>query len=96
MAVVRRIGPASAFKVGLVVYAILGLIGGVLCALVALAGVPFARHAHMPLMGSMVGLFAVALCPIFYGIIGGMVTLISALLYNLASNWTGGLEVEIN
>ena len=59
----------------------------------ALAGVPFAPHAHSP---RLVGLFAVVLCPILYGIIGGIGLLISALLYNLASGWVGGLELEIN
>jgi hypothetical protein len=93
MAIVRHLGPASAFKVGFVVYAILGFIAGLFCSTLALAGVPFAPHAHLP---RLVGLFAVVLCPILYGIIGGIGLLISALLYNLASGWVGGLELEIN
>jgi hypothetical protein len=95
MAVVKRIGPASAFKVGLVSYGLLGLIAGVFCSLIALAGVSFAPHMHMPFGGAM-GLFAVILCPIVYGIIGGIAAVIGALIYNLASSWVGGLEVEIN
>jgi len=95
MAIVKRIGPASAFKVGLVVYAFLGLIAGAFCSLIALAGAPFAPHAHMPFVGA-IGLFAVILCPIIWGIIGGIGAVISALVYNLASGWVGGLEVEIN
>ncbi len=50
----------------------------------------------MPLGGAFVGLFAVILCPILYGIFGGIVAAISALIYNLASGWVGGLEVELN
>jgi hypothetical protein len=95
MAVLKRIGPASAFKVGLVSYAVLGLIAGVFCSLIALAGVSFAPHAHLPFAPAM-GLFAVILCPIVYGIIGGIAAVISALLYNLASSWVGGVEVEIS
>ena len=49
----------------------------------------------MPFAGAM-GLFAVILCPIVYGIIGGIAAVIGALIYNLASSWVGGLEVEIN
>ncbi len=91
MATVKRIGPGSAFKVGLVLYGLLGLIGGVLCSVVALAA-PSA-HAHLP-FGGPIGLFALILCPLIYGILGGIATLIGALLYNLASHWVGGLQVD--
>lgn len=93
MTIVKRIRPISAFKVGAAVYGFLGLILGVICTVVALTGAPFAREAHMPFMRT-IGIFAVVLCPIVYGIIGGIGAAISALLYNLASRWVGGLEVE--
>ena len=96
MALIKRIGPGSAFKVGLVVYGILGLVAGVFCSLIALAGTPFARHAHLPIGPAWLGLFPVIICPIIYGIIGGIATVISALIYNLAASWVGGLEVEIS
>lgn len=95
MAALKRIGPASAFKVGLVSYAILGLIAGVFCSLVVLTGASFAPHAHLP-FARTVGLFAVILCPIVYGIIGGVAAVISALLYNLVAGWVGGVEVELS
>lgn len=95
MAVLKGIGPASAFKVGLVSYAILGLIAGVFCSLVAVTGASFAPHAHLPFAGA-VGIFAVILCPIFIGIVGGVSAVISALLYNLVSGWVGGVEVELS
>jgi hypothetical protein len=95
MAVLKRIAPASAFKIGLVSYAFVGLIAGVFCSLIALAGVSFAPHAHLP-FGPAIGLFAVIVCPIVYGIIGGIAAVIGALIYNLASSWVGGIEVELN
>jgi hypothetical protein len=95
MAVLKRIAPASAFKVGLVSYAVLGLIAGVFCGLITLAGVSFAPHAHMP-FAPAIGLFAVIVCPVVYGVIGGILTAISAVLYNLAAGWVGGVEVELN
>jgi len=94
MAVLKRIGPASAFKIGLVSYAFLGLIAGVFCSLIALTGASFAPHAHLP-FAPAIGLFAVILCPIVYGIVGGVVAVIGVLIYNLASSWVGGVEVEI-
>lgn len=95
MAVLKRIGPGSAFKIGLASYAVLGLIAGVFCSLVALTGASFVPHAHIP-FAPVIGLFAVILCPIVYGIIGGIAAVIGALIYNLASSWVGGVEVEIN
>lgn len=94
MAILKRIAPASAFKVGLVTYGILGLVLGALCTVIAFAGVQFAPHAHLPFAGR-VGIFAVILCPLVYGLIGGIGAVIGAAIYNLASDWVGGLEVEI-
>ena len=95
MSYLKRIGPGSAFKVGALVYAIVGLIAGVFCSVVAFAA-PSVHHAYVPWVSPSVGLFAVVLCPIIYGIIGGIGAIISALIFNLASGWVGGLEVEIN
>ena len=95
MAVVQRIGPVSALKVGFVVYAFLGLIVGLLCSIIAFAGIPFGLHAYMPLKG-ILGFLPLILCPLLYGIIGGIITVLSALIYNLASGWVGGLEVDIH
>lgn len=94
MTVLKRISPASAFKVGLVAYGIVGFVLGVFCSLIAVAGVSFAPHARMPFLGR-VGIFAVILCPIVYGIIGGIGAVIGAGVYNLAAGWVGGLEVDI-
>jgi hypothetical protein len=94
MAIVQRIGLASAFKVGLVVYGVLGLLAGVFCSAIAFAGIQFAPHAHMPFSG-WGSLLPLILCPILYGTVGGVALLISAFLYNLASGWVGGLQVEV-
>jgi hypothetical protein len=95
MTVLKRISPASAFKVGLVAYGIVGLILGVFCSLIALAAPVFARHAHPMFVGRFVGVFAVIVCPIVYGIFGGIAAVIGAAIYNLAAVWVGGLEVDI-
>jgi len=95
MAVLKRIDPASAFKVGLATYAVVGLVAGVFCGAIALAGISFGPHARMPWAGSL-GLLAVVVCPIVYGLIGGIAAVVSALIYNLAARFVGGLAVEIN
>jgi hypothetical protein len=95
MTIIKRIAPASAFKVGLVVYGFLGLILGACCTVIAIVEIFFMREAHLPIFGRFVGLFAVIVCPILYGIIGGVGAAIAALIYNLAAGWVGGLEVNI-
>ena len=94
MTVLRHIGALSALKVGFVVYAILGLAAGIACSAIAFAGIPFGPHERMHLSG-IFGLLPVILCPLFYGILGAIATVIGALLYNLTSHWFGGLEVDI-
>jgi hypothetical protein len=95
MVVVKRIAPLSALKVGFVVHALLGLLAGLVCTSIALAGIPFGPHVHMPFHGVFAGL-PLILCPLFYGIIGSIVTVLGALCYNLASGFVGGLEVDIH
>jgi hypothetical protein len=94
MAVVRQIGLFSALKIGFIGYAVLGLLAGVVCSGIAFAGIPFGLHAHTPLSGAF-WLLPLILCPLLYGIIGGIATVVGALIYNLASRWVGGLEVDI-
>jgi len=94
MSVLKRISPASAFKVGLVAYGIVGLILGVFCSLIAAVAPAFGHHAHGMFL-SRVGVFAIIVCPIVYGIIGGIAATIGAGIYNLVAGWVGGLEVDI-
>ena len=95
MAIVKHIGLFSSLKVGVVVYGLIGLIAGVFCSFLAFAA-PSVHHAHVPWISPSVSLFAVIVCPVLYGIIGGIAAVFSAFVYNLASGWVGGLEVDIN
>jgi hypothetical protein len=103
MATVKRISPGSAFKVGLVVYAFLGLLVGILTAFFSMivgslgsmaeAGMPAAKAFGF---GLGLGLGSIIIFPICYGIIGGIGGAIGAAIYNLAAGWVGGLEVDIS
>ena len=59
MTIVKCIAPISAFKVGLAVYGLVGLVAGAFCSAVALAGSQFAAHAHVSRAS---GLLALILC----------------------------------
>jgi hypothetical protein len=94
MTVVKRIAPWSAFKVVAVIYAIVGLVIGILYALAMLANFALPGVTQAP-RGAVVGVFAVVLFPILYGIVAGVIGAASALVYNLAASWVGGLEIDI-
>jgi len=98
--VIKRIGVLSLGKLMGLLYAGIGLLFGVLYALVAVVG----GGAMMAMGGGEgavgggmmmgLGLAAVLVLPIFYGIVGFLGGLLSAFLFNLAAKYTGGLEIE--
>jgi hypothetical protein len=95
MATLKRIGPGSAFKLGAIIYAILGFIIGIPFAFIGmLAGSFLATRAPIPGVG--LGFFSIILFPICYGIIGGVFGALTAVIYNLAAGWIGGLEVDVS
>jgi hypothetical protein len=94
MAVVKRIEPGSAFKVGAAVYALLGLVIGALFSVIGMAA-GAAMSNSVPGFGFMFGAGAIIILPICYGIGGGIMAAITAFIYNLVSGWVGGLEVDL-
>lgn len=95
--ILKSIGVLSCGKMMGIVYAILGLFVGGCVALISLSGVAIqqAQGGNGPMMPFMgVGVAAVILFPIFYGIIGFIGGLILALLYNAVASLVGGLELD--
>lgn len=101
MAVVKRIGPGSAFKVGLVLYGIFGVVAGIFVGLISMVTGTMGSMSQSAapgakLFGFGMGLGSIIILPLFYGIFGGVFAAISAALYNLVAGWVGGLEVDIS
>lgn len=101
MATLKHIGPGSAFKVGMVTYAFLGLLVGICMALFSMVAGSLSSLGGGQAMGGRAfgfgfGVGAIIIFPIAYGIIGGIAAAIGAAIYNLVAGWVGGLEVEIN
>lgn len=101
MAVVRRVGPGSAFKIGLVLYAILGLVLGIGMAFLStiagsLGGLGSPDLHGSRLFGFGMGFGAIIFFPILYGVFGGVVAAITAVVYNVVAGWVGGLEIDLS
>ncbi len=96
MATVKRIEPGSAFKIGAVWYAIIGLLLGIIFALVSMVGGALVPASQTGLFRMFFGVGAIVLLPICYGIIGGISGALGAVIYNLVAGWVGGLEVDIS
>jgi Transmembrane domain of unknown function (DUF3566) len=97
----KRIGPGSAFKIGIVTYGILGLILGILMALFSMLAGSVATMggggsaAGLGMMAGF-GLASIIIFPLIYGVCGGVFAALGALIYNLVAGWVGGLEVDIS
>ena len=93
--IVRSIAPFSVAKIAGVLYALLGVIVGAFFALAALAGA-FAGADNAGIIGSIMGVGAIVVFPLFYGCMGFVTTLVGAWLYNLVAGMVGGISFEVS
>jgi hypothetical protein len=99
----RSISVGSVFKVTFVIYALLlGLFGCLFMVLPGLFGASLlgglgGRDSGLALFGgSFIGiLISYILLVVFGAFLQGIVTVIAALIYNLAARWVGGIQVEL-
>jgi hypothetical protein len=100
--VIRRFGVWSVARLSAALYGGLGLIFGVLVALISLAGAGLASMAKdsgapaAGLMSAMFGVGAIILLPLLYGIMGLIFGALTAGLYNLFAGIVGGVEVQLD
>ena len=90
-----RIGPVSYGKIMGVGMALFGLVFGLIMAIaISIGGAMVGKAAGL---GSLAGIgwALVIVLPITYGIMGFLIGLISAALYNLFAKIVGGIEVKI-
>jgi hypothetical protein len=97
--VLKRIGALSCGKVMGTLYAAMGLILGGIFALISLAGVALPQapnaDANPATVFFGVGVAAVIIFPIMYGIIGFIGGIIVAAIYNVVASVVGGLEFDL-
>jgi len=90
---ITRVGPVSLAKFLGCLYSFIGLIIGLVLGMAALFGMTFGEGA--PLLGIFLGVGAVIIMPIFYGMIGFIGGLIVGFLFNIVAGMTGGLEIGL-
>lgn len=91
--VIHRVGPLSSAKIVGLLYAILGLVAGAIFSLVAALG--GFGHGRPDGAASLFGLGAVVVFPILYGLMGFVMSLILAWLYNGLAQLVGGVEIDL-
>ncbi len=93
--IVKRIGPMSLAKLSGVLYGIVGLVGGAVVSLIALAGGFASDSAAGTGIGAVVGIAAVVVLPLGYGLLGFLSSLLGAWCYNVLADLVGGVEVDL-
>ena len=91
----KRVGPLSCAKISGTLYAILGLILGFFFSLIGMLGFAAQPEEASPIFGLVFGVGAIIVLPIMYGLLGFIMALIGAGLYNILASAVGGVEVVI-
>lgn len=99
---IKKLGVLSVAKMqgvmGLVIGLIIGVIYGLIIILYSLVGASLVKGDAAFAVGGggvLIGIVAMIGFPIMYGIIGFVGGAIGALIYNLFSNFAGGIEIEV-
>ena len=98
---IKRVGVLSCAKIYSVTLAAFGIIIGVIYGLIfmVVGGAMMAgggRDSGAAGASSLViGLIMMVAIPVFYGVIGFIAGIIGGLVYNVASGFVGGLEIEL-
>lgn len=96
---IKKIDPTSLAKVMGVLYALLGVIIGLLFAGFGsiLSSLPMAEEdeATRSVLSTFFGVGSIIFFPIFYGIMGLIAGVITGFLYNLVAGWIGGVRIEV-
>ena len=99
--VIKHVGPLSVGKICFALYALIGLLTGLFFAsfgfLLANAAASNPDNNYLyAILGRFMGLSAIVLFPVVYGVIGFVGGVIFAAFYNAAARIMGGIDVEIS
>jgi hypothetical protein len=92
--VVKSVGVVSVGKIYGAITAAMGLLFGIGIALFSVLGAGLAETTESAILGPVLGVGAVIVLPIFYGVLGFIGGLIGAALYNVFAAMVGGVEIQ--
>ena len=93
--IIKRVGPLSFARLSGALYAFIGLIIGGVFSMIAMAGGFASETSGMPGVAAVVGVAAIVVFPLLYGLMGFVATLIGAWLYNVVAGIVGGIELDV-
>ena len=92
--VVKSVGVVSVGKMYGAISAAMGLLFGIGIALFSVLGAGLADTTESAILGPVLGVGAVIVLPIFYGVLGFIGGVIGAALYNVFAAMVGGVEIQ--
>ena len=87
--VIKKIAPLPAARVLGLLYMVISIPFAILFWYFAPANSPFGG------LGATGGIFMVIILPIIYGVVGFVMTLLGAWLYNVMAGLLGGIRIEV-
>jgi hypothetical protein len=93
--IIKRVGPLSFARLSGALYAFIGLIIGGIFSMIALAGGFASETSGSAAIAAGIGVAAIVVFPILYGLMGFVATLIGAWLYNVVAGIVGGVELDV-
>jgi hypothetical protein len=90
---IKRIAPLQLGKISAFVYGIMGLIILPMMLLVTFLGSHFQQAQRTGFMALGIGFMI--FIPVLYAVMGFIIGVLSAAIYNLVAKWIGGIEVEV-
>ena len=91
----KRVGPGSCAKVFGLLYAVAGLIFGLVASAISIVG-SAAGEGASGVAGALFGVGAIVALPVLYGILGAVSGGVGAFLYNLIAGRIGGIEMDLS
>jgi hypothetical protein len=92
--VIKHVGVWSAARISGALYAVMGLLVGLMFAAFASLGVGLASEDSGAFIGMLFGIGGIVIAPILYGVLGLIGGAIGAAIYNLVAGAVGGIEID--